>query len=617
LVGGLDRTSDAGCKAAGEELVQLLLATAREEEPEKRPPQSELLVRLALERYRLGVTDADEPFAVACEGPNIALMFRGSREALRSTLAREFRRKYGSTPNASALADAITVLQGEALECAHEPVHLRVAEHEDGIVIDLGDPSGAVVFVRPGGWAVQAVSPVVFRRTALSGALPVPERGGSLEELRPLVNTTDATWSLLLGWIVAACTPSVPHPVLLLGGEQGAGKTTTAVFSLGLFDPSPAPVRSPPRDPEAWAISCAGSWGVAVDNISFIPDWFSDALCKAVTGDGWMRRKLYTDGEIAVLSFRRVIALTSIDVGALRGDLADRLLIVDLLPIDRRNRRSKRQLDRLYERARPRILGAVLDLLAAVLNALPSIDLAEMPRMADFAQVLAAMDRVLGTASLAEYESQATRIAEEVVDDDPVGAAIVAFAHKVGSWGGTTEELGNRIKPETPPKDWPKTPRALSSRFRRLITVLRASGIELRPPSRTDKTRTWCLQLLGEQPPPTASTAQSPANGRPDTGRGDSDRAVGTAQTGDRPSNRPTDGPSAVAEERDTGRSGGSGGQNRSPSVAPGPPHPCFGCGRLKWFSLAGLQHWTCGSCHDPSAHMGDVIWWHGNEVRE
>src|SRR6185295_18108145 len=123
---------------------------------------------------------------------------------------------------------------------------------------------------------------------------------------------------------------------------------------------------------------------------SIIPDWWSDSLCKAVTGDGWLRRKLYTDGELAVLSFRRVVLLTSIDPGALRGDLGDRLLLADLEPIPPGRRRSEVELDRALEASRPRVLGALLTDLSAVLKTLPDIHFNDLPRMADFSRVLAA-----------------------------------------------------------------------------------------------------------------------------------------------------------------------------------------------------------------------------------
>jgi len=83
---------------------------------------------------------------------------------------------------------------------------------------------------------------------------------------------------------------------------------------------------------------------VALDNLSEVKDWFSDSLCRAVTGDGDVRRALYTDGGLAVFAFRRVILLNGIDVRSLRGDLADRALVANLELIPEENRRTKEDL---------------------------------------------------------------------------------------------------------------------------------------------------------------------------------------------------------------------------------------------------------------------------------
>jgi hypothetical protein len=446
---------------------------------------ADLLVELAVSRYRIGRTEADEAFAVETDGPNVALMFRGSRDALRSSLSRAFREEHGRTPNGSALTDALTALQGEAHVAKAEAVHLRVAESDGAIIIDLGDSTGRAAVVRQAGWEVVDRSPVLFRRTAATGSLPVPVRGGSLRQLRELVNISTETWPLAIGWLIAALVPNIPHPILLLGGQQGTGKSSGARQLGGVIDPSPAQLRSQPRDVETWAISAAASWLIAVDNVSSISEWWSDSLCKAVTGDGWLRRKLYSDGDLAVLAFRRVVLLTSIDAGALKGDLGDRVVLVDLEPISETQRRTEREMESCTLSARPRIFGALLDLLSNTMAELRTTELARKPRMADFAELLAAVDRAARRADIADnsalevYLGQRERIAATVIESDPFALAVLQFAEAQGEWRGTAGGLLAHLTPERAPQNWPKTPQGVGGRLKRLIPALEQAGITI------------------------------------------------------------------------------------------------------------------------------------------
>jgi hypothetical protein len=98
-----------------------------------------------------------------------------------------------------------------------------------------------------------------------------------------------------------------------------------------------------------------------------------DAMCRASTGDGDVRRKLYTDGDFAVFSFKRCILFDGIDVGALAPDLAERAvpIVLDLIPDE------KRKLEKAFWRdwpsAHPKLLGALLELAVTVLaNPVPA-----------------------------------------------------------------------------------------------------------------------------------------------------------------------------------------------------------------------------------------------------
>jgi hypothetical protein len=469
------------------------------------PSQADQLVQLAIANYTLGQSTTG-PYAVPLRGPRLALALRGGGNSLRQHLAAKYSRAMGKTATTGALADALNTLEGFAADEDPSDVELRLArdtgdDGTDRLVLDLGDAAGRAIIAGPGGWTVLDRSPVVFRRTALTLPLPLPVRGGNLEELRHLLNVTDETWPQLVGWLVAAMLPDLPHPIALLTGEQGTGKSSGARLLVKLLDPSAAPLRSSPRDEQTWAVSAAASYVVGIDNISTIPMWMSDAMCRAVTGDGSVARRLYTDSDVSVLAMQRVLVLTSIDAGALRGDLAERLLTVELERIDPKDRRTDRVLDSAWLAAHPRLLGALLDLVCNVMAVLPqaAAALPEHPRMADFAEVLWAVDQVLGTHSLPGYLRAGERLARDVAESDAVAHVVLEFVEgQAVGWSGTPTELYGilcRYAPEPLPRMWPVSAARLTSHLRRVAPGLRAAGVAVSI-ERTNKERHVLLTKL-------------------------------------------------------------------------------------------------------------------------
>lgn len=476
--------------------------------------QASRLVAMAEETYNLVLGEDGRPYAVDKDGPAIAVPLRG-RDALRSRMARTYYAHTGTAPSASALADALTVIEGMTSGLDPEPVNLRVARHARSIVLDLGDPTGRAVIIHPGRWELAEQPPVLFRRTGLTQPLPIPLTGAGLDGFRELLNVDDNGFGLLVGWLLAALIPDIPHPILALTGEQGTAKSTAARFLVSLLDPSPAPLRTPPRDVRQWAVTASASWTVALDNVSTIAPWLSDTLCKAVTGDGIVDRALFTDDDVTVLSFRRVIAMTSIDAGALAGDLAERLVPVELQRITPDRRRSDEQITNDFRTVQPATLGALLDLLADVLAALPAVQLEQLPRMADYARVLAALDQVTGWTTLPAYLAGAADVNEAVLDADPLATAVRAhlLIHTAG-WTGTAAQLLELITPEAPGRDWPKTARALSGQLRRLAPALRSAGIGVDFAKETAGARQRLIVLTsepsGSQPSVPSPPSRSP-----------------------------------------------------------------------------------------------------------
>ncbi|MFI6981533.1 ATP-binding protein [Embleya sp. NPDC050154] len=446
---------------------------------DKGPSQATALVSLARAAFDLVVSEDARPYGVRRNGPNIAMPLRG-KAGLRAELARRFTdANGGNVPSQSALADAMTVLEGIAAATDPIPVHLRVAGDAELVVIDLGTADGRCVIAEPDGWHVAERAPVLFRRSGAMSPMPEPIRDDvGFAHLRDLLNMDDTTFHQLVAWLVAAWIPHIPHPVLTFKGEQGTGKSKAAQLVIGLVDASPATKRSQPRDVKTWATQAFNSWALCLDNVSTIPPWLSDTLCKAVTGDGIIDRALYTDDDVVVLTFRRVLAMTTIDAGAFAGDLAERLLMLDLQLIEEHHRRSEEDLDRTYATARPNVLAALLDLLCEVLRVLPDVRLERMPRMADYARVLAAVDTVQGWNTLDNYVASSQRVAADALEGDPFGSAVAHFIETHGAWTGTTAHLLDLIPPpETHHPKWPKDATRAGGQLRRLAPLFRSIGI--------------------------------------------------------------------------------------------------------------------------------------------
>jgi hypothetical protein len=256
----------------------------------------------------------------------------------RRWVARRFFELTGSAPSAQPLQDALAVLEGHALFDSDEhQVFTRLADvQDDAIYLDLGDEYWRAVQIGGGGWEV-VEPPVFFRRPRGLRRLPWPKHGRELAGLRRFVNVADSDWPLLVAWLLAAVRPRGPYPVLLLHGEQGAAKSTTARILRELIDPNTAPLRSQPREERDLMIAARNGWVLAFDNVSSVPDWLSDAFCRLSTGGGLATRMLYTDDDEVLFDAQRPLLLTGIEEVATRGDLLDRSLILFLPRIGRRN----------------------------------------------------------------------------------------------------------------------------------------------------------------------------------------------------------------------------------------------------------------------------------------
>jgi hypothetical protein len=249
-----------------------------------------------------------------------------------------------------------------------------------------------------------------------------------------------------------------------------------------LIDPNVAPVRSAPREERDLFIAASNGHLLAFDNLSDLPAWTSDALCRLASGGCFATRRLYTNQDEMLFQASRPIVLNGIEDVITRPDLADRAIFVTLPFVADHRRRPEAEIWAAFEAARPQILGALLDAMVHGLSAVFEVRFEQLPRMADFAVWSAACEPAfspVGSFSRA-YRANRRAAVEDVVEADPVATCIREIMAAHSRWCGTASDL-LRVGADDPTlaRGWPKSPRALAGRLRRAQTPLRALGIEV------------------------------------------------------------------------------------------------------------------------------------------
>ena len=149
------------------------------------------------------------------------LMIDGHRETwpvrsirMRSWLRRMYYEATGAAAGAGAINSALDLLEARAqFEAPRRAIHLRVAERDGRIYLDLADELWRAVEIGPEGWRVTACPPVRFRRAAGMLPLPMPMSGGSLEALTSFFNLPSRSdFILVVAWLLAAgCIAMAAH----------------------------------------------------------------------------------------------------------------------------------------------------------------------------------------------------------------------------------------------------------------------------------------------------------------------------------------------------------------------------------------------------------------------
>ncbi|ODS37889.1 MAG: hypothetical protein A7316_08935 [Candidatus Altiarchaeales archaeon WOR_SM1_86-2] len=402
--------------------------------------------------------------------------------------------KTGHPISDNSFKGAIRVLKGEALFGGNErKLHNRVCRQDDFIIYDLSNNKWEAVKITEDGWEI-IDNPLLFRRYSHQKQQIIPSllKGeGDVKKIFKYINVkSDDDKLLCLCVLISSFVPDIPHIIPDAHGVKGSGKSTFLKVFRKLIDPSHLDFVPSPKNPNELVQILSHHWCCYFDNISYIPDWLSDYLCRAVTGDGFSKRALYSNDEDIIYKYLRCIGLNGINISATKPDLLDRTVLIGLEKIPKNKRMTEEEFWSNFEKDKPVILRGIFDTLSKAIKIKKNLKKFEgIPRMADFAlwsEAVAQAHNYHRGIFLQTYYRNIELQNTEAIEGHPIGLAILELMKERDKWEGTATELlyelteiAKTLKIDTKGKGWVKQPNVLSRKIKEIESNFEDEGIKI------------------------------------------------------------------------------------------------------------------------------------------
>lgn len=457
----------------------------------------EKLTKRIMEEYTL-FTDGNDGY--------IAFKANGRQQVEKITsrntrrMIRQIARKLSFKINGNIAGEVADDLDAEAVFSGYKgKVFNRIGKTDDGrIIYNPVFENGHVIVISPGAWTIE--EPFTHRET-IAGQTPImvntngmlsmphPVKGqGELADLHRFFRTKNdkKKFILIIAFIIQSFFYDGPFPIIVIVAEPGSGKTFITVTIKNLIDPHEAPTLSVPKDPAAMFSTAGVCWLLAYDNFSKVKQWLSDLFCRFSTGGATIDRLLFTNGEAFIASAKRPAVVNGINDFFSQSDVLQRSIILENNRIEPGERIDEAELLRDFNDKLPGIFHDILDLLAAVLEKLPSVTVSDPTRMADFCKIGTATALCLGYDEnffMDAYRENLKQANDITLESNVVTPVLKSYIDVTGHFKGAPSELWKALGDHNPDAAksayWPKTATVLSGILKRLAPNFRETGISI------------------------------------------------------------------------------------------------------------------------------------------
>lgn len=360
-------------------------------------------------------------------------LFRATlRELLEVNVDNKIYSEYELNKIISHIRDKILMLGVKKEVCG------RMAYYHGVIYYNLNDTAQKVVVIKPDSWEIVDFGQIVNKDFAFV-ATPSMDcqlvdkkkngQGTLMDLLKPYMNLSEDEQKLLVITIITWFIDDIPKPVIILHGGQGSGKTTLTNMLQKIVDPRNHGAFVMPNNKEELSIALANNYLLTLDNASSLPRDASDLLCSAVTGASTIKRKLFTDNDISVVSFKNCILLNGIIINKIKSDFYDRTIMLRM----RRLKGMYKSNDAIYKgfkRILPCIMGEIFFTLSKALTVYQDIDSCGDYRMADYVKWGRAISKVLfgdDKVFLDSYDKNRLEVTSYIIEDHPLSTVLKEY----------------------------------------------------------------------------------------------------------------------------------------------------------------------------------------------
>jgi len=251
---------------------------------------------------------------------------------------------------------------------------------------------------------------------------------------------------LLRVWIYSLPTNPRTKPPLCLSGEVGSGKTRIGKGIAELYGlPFRAAKVEEANEADFWPSVDAGGLYV-LDNADSRCRWLADALANAATDGCVARRRLYTNSDLVTLRANAWLAVTTANpTFASDAGLADRLLLIRTQRTD--GGTSDSALSDEIAAHRDSALVHIAECIAAALHDSKPTPPGLNKRHPDFAAFAVRLGRAVTREreTIAALQSAEADKSAFCLENDYIGAALLAYLSGAKAFSGTAAELATRL----------------------------------------------------------------------------------------------------------------------------------------------------------------------------